>query len=245
MIKKLIINGDDFGMTQGTTLGILVAHEQGILTSTTIMMNMPYASWALEKAKAYPHLGIGVHLNITAGDPMVKGPNSFVNEAGHFIRPKDYPEGKPQPDPEELYKEWKTQIEAFIKATGHKPTHLDSHHHVHMQENTEAVIMKLAKEYDLPIRSTRPLLKDYPYIPCITTFYSDHATLPYLEKLLSQDEEAIEIMAHPALLDETLYETSSYALPRMKELAFLESQEIKQFIKENHIALINYSNIKK
>ena len=54
MIKKLIINADDFGMCEGNSLGILLAHEQGIVSSTTVMMNMPYASWALDKAKAYP-----------------------------------------------------------------------------------------------------------------------------------------------------------------------------------------------
>ena len=40
MIKKLIMNADDFGMTQGNSIGILMAHAQGILTSTTCMMNI-------------------------------------------------------------------------------------------------------------------------------------------------------------------------------------------------------------
>ena len=53
MIKKLIINADDFGMCEGNSLGILLAHEEGLVSSTTVMMNMPYALWALDKAKAY------------------------------------------------------------------------------------------------------------------------------------------------------------------------------------------------
>ena len=60
MIKKLIINADDFGMCEGNSLGIVLAHVQGLVSSTTVM-NMPYALWALDKAKAYPKLGIGVH----------------------------------------------------------------------------------------------------------------------------------------------------------------------------------------
>lgn len=70
MIKKLIINADDFGMCEGNSLGILLAHEEGLVSSTTVMMNMPYALWALDKAKAYPNLGIGVHLTLTAGKPL-------------------------------------------------------------------------------------------------------------------------------------------------------------------------------
>ena len=51
MIKQLIVNADDFGMTQANTIGILVAHSQGIVTSTTCMMNMPYAHFALKQAQ--------------------------------------------------------------------------------------------------------------------------------------------------------------------------------------------------
>ena len=40
MIKKLIVNADDFGLSEGVCLGILKAHRDGILTSTTCMMNM-------------------------------------------------------------------------------------------------------------------------------------------------------------------------------------------------------------
>ena len=87
MIKKLIINADDFGMCEGNSLGILLAHEEGLVSSTTVMMNMPYALWALDKAKAYPDLGIGVHLTLTAGKPLLPGKKSYTDEEGNFLRP--------------------------------------------------------------------------------------------------------------------------------------------------------------
>ena len=71
LIKKLIMNADDFGMTQGNSIGILLAHAEGILTSTTCMMNMPYAEWALKEAKKYPELGVGIHFVLTVGRPLV------------------------------------------------------------------------------------------------------------------------------------------------------------------------------
>lgn len=46
------------------------------------MMNMPYALWALDKAKAYPDLGIGVHLTLTTGKPLLPGKKSYTDEEG-------------------------------------------------------------------------------------------------------------------------------------------------------------------
>lgn len=54
MIKKLIVNADDFGLSEGVCLGILKAHRDGILTSTTCMMNMENIEKYLEMTKAYP-----------------------------------------------------------------------------------------------------------------------------------------------------------------------------------------------
>lgn len=86
MIKQLIVNADDFGMTQANTIGILVAHSQGIVTSTTCMMNMPYAHFALKQAQNYPHLGVGVHLVLTVGRPLIDGAHSYTDANGNFIR---------------------------------------------------------------------------------------------------------------------------------------------------------------
>ena len=122
MINQLIINADDFGMTQANTIGILVAHSQGVLTSTTCMTNMPYAHFALKQAEKFPDLGVGIHLVLTVGRPLIEGAHSYTDANGNFIRPKDYPDRKPHGDSEELYREWKAQIEKFIEMAGHKPT---------------------------------------------------------------------------------------------------------------------------
>ena len=58
------------------------AHRDGILTSTTCMMNMENIEKYLEMTKAYPNLGLGVHLNITVGKPLTKV--SFIDEKGNF-----------------------------------------------------------------------------------------------------------------------------------------------------------------
>lgn len=245
MIKKLIMNADDFGMTQGNTIGILLAHAQGVLTSTTCMMNMPYAEFALKEAQKYPHLGVGIHLVLTVGRPLIDGAHSYVDENGDFIRPKDYPDGDPHADKDELYREWKAQIEKFIEVAGHKPTHIDSHHHVHLLPWHVEVAKTLAKEYDLPMRQREQVLDTYEYVRCDDRMYGDDANYDFVTSAFNTHEECLEFMCHPALIDQRLYDMTSYGLPRMKELELLQSNELREFIEKNHIKLINFSDIKK
>ena len=245
MIKKLIVNSDDFGMCEGNTIGTILAHKDGILTSTTCMTNMPFAKFALDLAKDYPNLGVGIHFVLTVGRPLVDGAKSFTDANGNFIRPKDYPDRKPNADPEELYREWKAQMEKFIELAGKKPTHIDSHHHVHLLPQHQEVVIRLAKEYDLPIRQRDKIIDTYEYVRCNDQMYDDLITYDFVTNAMDVDEDNLEFMCHPALVDQRLYEMSSYCLPRMKELALLRSKEIKQFVKDNNIELINFSDLKK
>lgn len=247
MIKKMIMNADDFGMTEGNTIATLLAHADGIVSSTTCMMNMPFAEFALEEAKKYPDLGVGIHLVLTVGRPLVDGAKSYTDENGNFIRPKNYPEGHPSANPDELYVEWKAQIEKFIKVAGKKPTHIDSHHHVHLLPEHIEVVKRLAREYDLPIRQREDqLLETYEHVRCNTRFYDTNANVEFIESACKEtDEEVLEFMCHPALLDQRLYGMTSYGLPRMKELEVLRSKEIEQFLKDNNIELVNFTFIKK
>ncbi len=66
-LKKLIVNADDFGMTEGNTIATIMCHETGILTSTTLMVNMPFAPLAVNLAKRHQNLGVGIHLVLTVG----------------------------------------------------------------------------------------------------------------------------------------------------------------------------------
>ena len=243
MINQLIVNADDFGMTQATTIGILVAHKQGIVTSTTCMMNMPYAKFALKQAQNYPELGVGIHFVLTVGRPLIDGALSYTDENGNFKRPNDYPDGKPHADTNELYQEWKAQMEKFIEITGHKPTHIDSHHHVHLLPWHIEVTKRLAKEYDLPIRQREQITDTYQYVPVFDQMYDEDVHFQFITNLFKSRSGILELMCHPAFIDQRLYEMSSYNLPRMKELELLTSPEVKTFIQKNHIKLINFSDL--
>jgi len=69
-MKHLIVNADDFGLTENVNRGILDAYRDGILTSTTLLANGMAFESAVAASKRFRRLGIGVHLNLTEGLPV-------------------------------------------------------------------------------------------------------------------------------------------------------------------------------
>lgn len=247
----MILNSDDFGSTEGVTLGTIHSHTDGILTSTTCMMNMPYAKFALDLAKDYPTLGVGIHLVFTMGRPLISGSKSFTDKDGNFKKLNTYKVDESSHtvvsnvDLDELYEEWKAQIEKFISIAGKKPTHIDSHHHTHLFPHHQQVAIRLAKAYDIPIRQDRKIIDHYEFVRCDSTFYGTDLTNDDLIKILKSEEETLEIMCHPAYLDQRTMDVSSYNIPRVKEMEIIRSDELKKFVKDNNIELINYADLKK
>ncbi len=127
MTKYLIINADDYGLHPSVSAGIRKAHLEGILTSTTTMMNMPDAEFALEMAAAHcPNLGLGVHLTLTAGAPLLPPPNgqlpALLRLSGRTRFPREavLREQAAFIPAAEVKAEWRAQIERFIQITGKK-----------------------------------------------------------------------------------------------------------------------------
>jgi chitin disaccharide deacetylase len=133
---RLIVNGDDFGMSRGITDGIILAQRYGFLTSASLMANMPAAEYALERmAKKAPALGVGVHLNICRGRPVLPPSEvaSLVDANGEFFPPAQMI-GKLWRGTAfgiEIEAEFRAQIR-WLKERGVAPTHADSHHHMHI-----------------------------------------------------------------------------------------------------------------
>src|SRR4030043_336716 len=91
--KMLIVNADDFGMSEEISDGIITAHLEGIVTSTSLMVNMPDAKRAVRLAQQTPSLDVGMHLNMTEGHPVLppeKVP-TLVNNTGEFLSDKNSP----------------------------------------------------------------------------------------------------------------------------------------------------------
>jgi predicted glycoside hydrolase/deacetylase ChbG (UPF0249 family) len=135
MDRRLIVNGDDFGMSQSTTDAIVLAHRYGFLTSASLMANMPAAEYAVCRMAKLPHLGVGVHLNICGGRPILppKQVPSLVDARGNF-HPAKVMIRKLwlwRVAPCEVEAEFRAQIQ-WLKSRGVAPTHADSHLHMHI-----------------------------------------------------------------------------------------------------------------
>jgi hopanoid biosynthesis associated protein HpnK len=154
MEKRLIINADDFGLCEGVNKGIVEAHTNGVLTSTTIMVNAPAAKQAVELAKKLPSLGVGVHLNMTNGKPLChnEGLKLLLNAEGDFalspgkLAMASLITGKVRAAVEA---ELAAQIQWVID-NGLKPTHLDSHKHIHSFPTIFPIVCRLAKRFGIP-----------------------------------------------------------------------------------------------
>ena len=67
-MKYLIVNGDDFGASHGINRGIVEAHQRGILTSTSLMVDTPWSEEAACLGRALPNLSVGLHVHLRTGD---------------------------------------------------------------------------------------------------------------------------------------------------------------------------------
>jgi hopanoid biosynthesis associated protein HpnK len=151
MERRLIINADDFGLCESVNKGIVEAHTKGVLTSATIMANMPAAEQAVDLAKNLPTLGVGVHLNLTAGKPLCQDNTVklILDSQGHFalspgkLALASLITGKARAA---LETELASQIQWLIDK-GIKPTHLDSHKHIHSFPTIFPIVCRLAKRF--------------------------------------------------------------------------------------------------
>lgn len=242
-MKKLIINADDFGYCKGVNYGIIEAHADGVLTSTTMMANMPGFDHAVELHQQHPDLGIGVHLNLTTGSPVLNHLKTIVDTEGNF-RNQAYYKGSFIIDQQETYDEWKTQIEKIL-AAGIQPTHLDAHHHANLFGDFNNIYFKLADEYNLPVRnnfnnqdSTRRTTDGFVYT--METVLQSEESLTQLFKM----HDTVEIMCHPAFLDKFLLASSSYTYPRTEELDLLTHPVTKELFRSQSLfELATFKNI--
>ena len=260
-MKHLILNADDFGYSYGVNYGIIESHLRGVLTSTTLMAGMPGFDHAVSLAKAHPSLGVGVHLTLTCGRPVLTDHKTLTEPNGDFHSQAYYPNEEQPLDKDEVYREWKAQIEKVL-AAGIEPTHLDSHHHVHTFRGLEDVFVRLAREYDLPVRNSRHDCTDNHVqgVPCpnyLVDFIEGsgvHFHTPLTEYAPAIESnmhrillkafktlDCVEIMCHPAYLDTAVMLHSSFNLHRMCEVDLLISPATKAFIEQlEDVSLANY-----
>ena len=162
---RLLVNADDFGLSRAVNRGILEAHRSGPVTSASLMANLPSAEDAVALWRTAPELGLGVHLNLTAGRPVCPPAEvpSLVRPDGRFwilgelLRRLTTGQARPA----ELARELDAQL-ARAHSLGARLDHLDSHHHVHIHPRLWNIILSLARRHGIrsiraPAEGPRPI----------------------------------------------------------------------------------------
>jgi chitin disaccharide deacetylase len=249
--KRLIVNADDFGRTSGINRGIVDAHRRGIVTSATLMVAYEPAVEAIALAREQPALGVGLHLALTGGPPVLPPERlpSLVDSAGRLPAK---PEGLDRARPSEILAEARAQLARFREIAKADPTHFDSHHHSHRTPAVLEAVLTLAWETGLPVRSAsadmrqRLVAENVPTTDAfLDEFYDQQVLLETLLRIVDgMAPGTSELMCHPAVVDDELRRSSGYADMRAMELELLTHREVRQAIQAMGIKLIHFGELR-
>ncbi len=258
MVKCLIVNADDFGMNESICKGIENCHKSGIVTSTSVMSNMPYLNLAAEIANKNSKLGVGLHINLTEGKYLTSNkqfPKSNLIKAltGRIKK-------------EAAQSEIEAQIQAALDH-GFKITHLDGHKHIHIMPKILDATIDAARNFNinkirLPLEAqgTSYNFKQTPKkyllkilsLNAVKKFKANRIKYPEhfygisetgqlneekLKKIIKTLPEGVsELMCHPSY-------TNNSKLNRKGELMALTDRKVRLEMEANEIRLINYGEL--
>jgi predicted glycoside hydrolase/deacetylase ChbG (UPF0249 family) len=219
-MKCIVVNGDDLGASPGVNRGISQAHRRGLLTSASLLVNMPASQEGARLVRDLPELSVGLHANLTdaSGRPLV----DF--ETGERCRTVLH-----------------EQLRSFEELMGRLPTHLDAHRNLHHNPRLLPYFLEAADWHGLPLREHSP-------VRYFSRFYGQWGGETHLEQISVQgliDLVETEISAgvtemgcHPGYCDPQL--RSSYRLEREVELRTLCDPAMRVFFSVRQIRLVNF-----
>ena len=151
--SHLVINADDFGLSEEVNEGILRAHNEGFLTSASLMANGLMFDQAVKMSHQTPSLGVGVHFNLVRGRPVGKSDSVrlFLDKNGYFLGKVGLVLKRLLKKPlvlDQAEYECNAQVER-IKEAGIIPTHIDSEKHIHMYPPLFERVAKVAVTHNI------------------------------------------------------------------------------------------------
>jgi hopanoid biosynthesis associated protein HpnK len=157
---RVIFNADDYGLDPAVNAAVASAHRQGVLTSASLMVAAPAAAEAVRLARELPKLGVGLHLTLVDGSPILPAEQvpDLVDVQGLFaadlwrrgFRYFFLPRVRRQ-----LEAEIAAQYAAFADF-GLPLDHVNAHKHLHVHPTVLQLLIEIGKRFAL--RSVR--------IPC-------------------------------------------------------------------------------
>ena len=249
MSTKLVVQSDDFGMSNAGNEGVVQAFENGILTQASVMVACPWFRGAATLAKEHS-IPVGVHLMATSEwefyrwGPLTGG-TSLRAEDGRF--PRTIEQIREQADPDDLLEEFVAQVEAF-RAEGLEPEYFDCHMGVIAPEPYVEICRRYGKPFDYPVGD---VAVGFDSIHMVSS-QPVGEKMPYLLDRISALEEGKHLFVTHCAVDspELRAQTSETAKNRAwaneyrpSDLAGLTSAEVKELVEERGIELVSVGRL--
>ena len=229
-MRRLIVNADDFGFTSGVNRAIVEAHSHGIVTSSTLMANGPAFTEAVELAKRNPRLGVGCHVVLIDGEPLLD--REKIPSLTHSRRFRDSLKSfaaralSRRIDEEEIFAEVAAQIRK-LQASAISVSHVDTHKHTHLFPRILRAVLRAARECGvravrnpfgprLPMRSSKLMQRPnlwtrYAQLRILGGFAKNFRSAVAREGFVTPDGTlGIEVTG---TLDETLFHAIAESIP--------------------------------
>ena len=229
MKRQLIVNADDFGLSPGVNEGIIRAHRDGIVTSTSLMVRQPAAVEAAVLARAHPGLGVGLHVDV----------GEWRYDGADWVAVYAWVDGD---DVDEIARELDAQLRLFEEITRSRPTHLDSHQHVHRRNPLLGLLVERADRLGVPVRHLTP---DIRYEGRFYGQTDEGAPLSaqvsaenLCQLIIGLDPGATELCCHPAASTDI---DTAYRDERLLELAALCDPSVRRAIDDAAVVLCSFA----
>ncbi len=249
--RYLIINADDFNITDGVSRAIIQAAHSGVVTSTSVLINVPIKKKICDEIKKISHLSIGLHFNITYGRPVSKqnARSTLLMCDGMFMKAPMMQKAKIRAC--DIVQEFDAQFKAFVRTFRKKPSHIDSHHHIHNNSKIYNVLAQKAIQHKIALRrcSRRSKKQGNKEIVCTRHMISrfnpkDHwKQRSLINAVRTIKKGTTELIVHPGFSDSTLRKISSFSTARENECRALMAPAFKKALDEEKIILMNYNDL--
>lgn len=164
----IIINADDFGASKKINEAIICCHDNGILSSTSLIAKGKAFGHAIDLLCNHRQLGVGVHLALDGDYNFTTTPNSIINkDTGKFFNGKELLKRIRtfRLIKNDLIREYSRQIE-YILDHNVKISHIDHHHHFHLYKNVLDAVIDVARKYKIGyVRSQRMISSNRQFLP--------------------------------------------------------------------------------
>jgi len=217
--RLVIVNADDLGLSDEVDRGIFEAHDRGIVTSASLLVDGPHAADAVRLARQRPGLGLGIHV-------------AFDDRGKWLINVQD---------PRVVQREVTRQLDTFVRMTGGPPTHIDSHHHAHRFFNVAGHFIEAGQRLGVPVRG-------FSEVFFVGRFWGQpefgrtdmtKISVDYLLTILrSLGPGVSEVSCHPGHLETR--PDAQYNREREVELRSLCDAQVRAAIKDEGIRLISF-----